>query len=134
MEPTDVVLDAGALTGWAEGQVAVTQYLEACARANRQVLVPAVVIAETTTGHGPRDATTNRRVAAGTVEICDEGVARRAGALRHATDAPKPSTVDAIVAATAEHCGAIVLTGDVDDLERLAAGTRVDVVDFRAPL
>lgn len=91
----------------------------------RLVVIPAVVLAESTTGRGPRDASVNRVIAAvGEVAPIDEGVARLAGSLRYR--ARTDATVDAIVVATAarDGRGAVVLTGErrADHLRRLATG------------
>jgi hypothetical protein len=72
--------------------------------------VPSVVLVESLTGHGARDASTNRFI-----KVCDivstfpERLARRAASLRHR--ARRGSAVDALVVATAESDG-LVLTGD----------------------
>jgi predicted nucleic acid-binding protein len=82
-------------------------------------VVPTVVLVESLTGAGQRDANTNRFL-----KVCDirpsvsEHVARRAAALR--TQARRGSAVDALVVATAEP-GGTVLTSDRDDLLALAA-------------
>ena len=90
-------------------------------------VVPMVVLVESLSGSGPRDANTNRLV-----KVCDvkplvpERVARRAAALR--ARARMGSAVDAIVVATAEP-GGTVLTADIDDLSALAAGADGVVVE-----
>lgn len=93
-------------------------------REQRRVVIPAVVLAESTTGVGPRDARVNRVVATvGDVASVEEDLAKLAGSLRYRsrTDA----TVDAIVVATAVRAGgAVVVTGEMraDHLRRLARG------------
>lgn len=91
----------------------------------RGVVIPAVVLAESTTASGPRDASVDRVIAAvGAVAQADEAVGRRAGALRYR--ARSDATIDALVVATAAGAaaGAIVLTGEMraDHLRRLATG------------
>jgi predicted nucleic acid-binding protein len=81
-----------------------------------------VVIAESTTGDAARDARVDRVLNVLDIVPADEGIARRAGALRHATRARRGGTIDAIVVATADRVtGSLVLTGDAGDLRHLAA-------------
>ena len=95
------------------------------------MLTPTVVVAEVTTGEGPRDARTNRVLSNLQLIPVSEKMARRAGALRFR--ARRPETVDALVVATAEATlGGIVLTGDAEDLEALAGVSKgVEVQTFR---
>ena len=82
-------------------------------------IVPTAVLVESLTGSGPRDARVNRLLR--TCDISDLGVliARRAAYLR--TRARAGSAVDAVVVATAEAAASdVVITGDEDDLTRLA--------------
>jgi len=86
-----------------------------------------VVIAECVTGHGPRDANTNRVLARLTVMPTTESIARRAGQLRFQARMAR-ATLDALVVATAEaDGGSIVITGDPTDLTALAEPTDVHV-------
>jgi len=82
--------------------------------------IPVVVLAETMRG-GPRDAPVNRVLkAVGSVPVAHEIHGRIAGQLLGATRLA--ATVDALVVAQAvESGGAHILTGDREDLERLAA-------------
>lgn len=82
--------------------------------------IPSVVIAETVRGTS-KDAPVNRVInAVGEVISADEEIARVAGGLLGATKSR--STIDAMVVATAIGLGpAVILTGDPDDLGRLAA-------------
>lgn len=127
---TAVLLDSGALSAWAGRDRRVLAALEAVRRAGGRVVVPTVVLAESTTGLSDRDAAVNLRVKGCVLDPCDEHRARRAAALRFATgDAGGVSVVDAVVAATGESVPARVLTGDPVDLRRLAAVTTgLDVV------
>ncbi|HWB73270.1 MAG TPA: PIN domain-containing protein [Egibacteraceae bacterium] len=124
------VLDSGVLSAWAAGDRRIIAGLEAVRRAGGYVVVPTVVVAESTTGVPGRDASVNRRVKGTVLDVCDERRARRAGALRYASGAAADiSVVDAVVAATGEDLGARVLTDDPIDLRRLAtASGRLDVV------
>ena len=84
--------------------------------------IPAVVVAETVRG-AAADAPVNRVLkAVGEVDIADEAVGRTAGRLL--STARSSATVDAVVVATAvEAGGAVVLTGDSEDLGALARGS-----------
>lgn len=81
--------------------------------------IPVVVVAETIRG-GPRDAPVQRILKkVGSVPEASEAHGRTAGRLLGA--ARSSSTADALVVAHAvEAGGAHILTGDRDDLERLA--------------
>ena len=81
--------------------------------------MPAVVVAETVRG-GAEDAPVNRVVkAVGWIDPADEAIGRVAGRLLG--EAGSDATIDAIVVATAlDAGGAVVLTGDPDDLGGLA--------------
>ena len=85
------------------------------------VEIPVVVLAETLRG-GPRDAPIHRLLkAVGPAPEAREAHGRIAGQLLGA--ARSSSTIDALVVAQAvEMGGAHILTGDRDDLERLAVG------------
>lgn len=94
--------------------------LAAALEADAEVSIPAVVVAETVRGRA-EDAPVNRIVkAVGEVDLADEAVGRVAGGLLG--DTGSSSTVEAIVVATAiEAQGAVVLTGDPNDLGALGA-------------
>ncbi len=82
-------------------------------------VVPTAVLVESLTGQGPRDARVNRLLRTCEVVDLDAVTARRAAALR--TRARAGSAVDAIVVATAEaEASELVITGDFEDLSRLA--------------
>lgn len=81
--------------------------------------VPAVVLVECLTGQQRTDALPNRLLkTCDVVEELPEVLARRAARLRAL--ARRGSAVDAVVVATAES-GDTVLSGDVGDLQALAA-------------
>jgi predicted nucleic acid-binding protein len=109
--------------------------VQAALKKRAGVAIPAVVLAESTTGNGPRDAAVNRVIAAvgGAVLPADESTARRAGALRYR--ARSDATIDALVVAAAAGVGAdaLILTGErrADHLRQLASGlpaVRVEAV------
>jgi hypothetical protein len=86
-----------------------------------EMIIPVVVLAETTRGNGPRDAPVNLVLAqAGVVGILGESDARLAGELLARVDSN--STIDALVAAEAiRRSPSVVLTSDPDDLKPLLA-------------
>lgn len=119
--PQRLILDSGAVIALARGDQRARAFLARSLEMGVPVEIPVVVLAETTRG-GQRDAPVNRVLkAVGAVPEAREVHGRVAGQLLGA--ARSASTVDALVVAHAvEAGGAHVLTGDRDDLERLAAG------------
>ncbi len=117
-----LILDSGAVIAWAAGNQRVRQLIQRAVRERTLILIPAVVIAETTRG-GPRDAPVNRAVkSVDEVYVMDEAVAREAGRLL-ATVAMTNLTIDALVVATAARREpTVILTGDAVDITALAAG------------
>jgi predicted nucleic acid-binding protein len=117
--PQRLILDSGAVIALSRSDTRARAALAAALEADAEVSIPAVVVAETVRGVAA-DAPVNRIVkAVGEVDLVDEPVGRVAGRLLG--DAGSSSTVDAIVVATAiEAGGAVVLTGDPDDLGALA--------------
>lgn len=111
----------------------MTAIAEATQRAGGAVVVPTVVIVEAATGQGTRDAKVNRVLKKAIKDTCDEQVARLAAQLRHAAGMGRGAAVDAIVVATAEAgLASTVITGDPDDLRRLAARSdNVRVINYR---
>ena len=118
--PRLLILDSGAVIALARGDHKVRTFLARAITARALVEIPVVVIAETVRG-GPRDAPIQRLLkTVGSVPEAREAHGRTAGRLLGA--ARSSSTVDALVVAHAvEAGGAHILTGDRDDLERLAA-------------
>jgi predicted nucleic acid-binding protein len=116
-----LILDSGAVIALARQDVRVRAALTAAWEVGAEVIVPAVVIAETVRGHGARDAPVNRVLnAIGNIAATTADRARTAGALL--ARAKSTATVDALVVAEAvERGGGVVLTGDADDLGALAA-------------
>lgn len=122
-----MTLDSGALTAAAAGDARVRASLTAFRRNDVEVVLPAVVLTESTTGDGPRDARINLLVKGCAVEPVTEVIARRAAALRHRVGRPE-LTMNAVVVATAEQVGGgALLTRDLADCTVLAADTRVRV-------
>ncbi len=117
-----LVLDSGAVIAWAAGNERARRFVQRAVRDRILVLMPAVVIAETTRG-GARDAPVNRLIkAVDEVSVVTEVVAREAGRLL-ATAPAGNVTVDALIVATAAHREpTVILTGDAGDVGRLAAG------------
>jgi predicted nucleic acid-binding protein len=95
-------------------------FLARALEARASVEIPVVVLAETVRG-GPRDAPVNRILKIiGRVPQADEVHGRIAGGLLRV--ARSAATIDALVVAQAvAGGGAQILTGDREDLERLAA-------------
>lgn len=129
----NVVVDAGALSALATADPRMVAIAEATQRAGGALIVPTVVIAESTSGRGSRDAKVNRVLNKAVKDSCDEQIARRAAGLRHAAEMGRHASIDAIVVATAEATsGRRVATEDPEDLRRLAAAAdHVRVVDYR---
>ena len=133
-----VVLDAGpfsALVGRPEGRnQEVRAALRAAQRLGREVIVPAVILAELY--RGPRH---NQMVDAGLsretgirVRDTDRSLARLVGGVLTAANAASEHLADAHVIATAVDLGGgFALTTDPDDLGRLAAAFRnVNVIEI----
>lgn len=126
-----VVLDSEALSALAgkasRKQKEVRAALGAALRLGRDVIVPAIVLAELyrSPGHSALiDACLSREIGL-LVRDTDRSLARLVGATLAAARAGSELIVDAhAVAAAVEAGGGIVLTGDPDDLERLAAPYR----------
>jgi predicted nucleic acid-binding protein len=117
--PQRLILDSGAVIALARGDQKARAFLARALELRAPVEVPVVVVAETTRG-GVRDATVNRVLkAVGSVPEAREVHGRIAGRLLAA--AHSTHTIDALVVAHAvEARGAHILTGDPDDLGRLA--------------
>ncbi len=119
--PDAVVLDAGALSDAASGQVRARAELSLAEELGVEVHVSSVTLTETLRGHR-RDARVHA-VLAGTEQTpVTPQIGRAAGELLGQTK--RDDTVDAIVAVTAETLGTRVrlLTGDPADMNALTAG------------
>ena len=118
-----LVLDSGALTALARRDRQTAARIAALRRRGLwPPIVPTAVLVESLTGNGVRDALANRMVGMSLVYPLDEPLARRATLLRSRAQAG--SAIDAVVVATAELHEALVITGDLDDLGRLADHAR----------
>ena len=123
-----LILDSGAVIALSRNDARVRMFLERALQVGSQVLVPVAVVAETTRGSGPRDAPVNRVLRAVGIPPSTQTTGRIAGTLLGR--AGSTDTIDALVVAEAVAAGGgRVLTGDPDDLMRLApAGVRVHAV------
>lgn len=125
--PGFVVLDAEAVSvlAWPRERSVAARRAQAvlaeAARRNALVRIPSAVLAEAYRG-GRRDAGVDRVVGGGTrVLPLDHGAARLAGRLLGRDGLDSCHAVDATVIATAIRLGgAVVMTGDADDLRSLA--------------
>lgn len=124
-----LILDSGAVIALSRRDDRARAALAAAWEVGADVSIPAVVVAETTRGSGPRDAPVNRVIGAvGEVGVTHEATGRVAGALLGATGSD--ATVDALVVADAiERGGGVILTGDPNDLGRLAEGRSEAVIE-----
>jgi predicted nucleic acid-binding protein len=115
-----LVLDSGAISRLAQRSTRALALLRALRAAHLwPPVVPSVVLIESLQGHSGRDANVNRFLK--TCIIDDKisvELARRAAHLRRM--AGRGSAVDALLVAFAEPNG-VVLTGDAEDLQGLAA-------------
>ncbi len=118
--PQRLILDSGAVIALSRGDQRARAFIARAVELGAPIEIPVVVVAETVRG-GPRDAPVHRILkAVGEVPQATEPLARTAGQLLGR--AKSSATIDALVVAQAVACsGAQVLTGDVDDLEPLAA-------------
>lgn len=117
--PRCLILDSGAVIGWARGDARVRAMLTRALELGVDVRIPTVVLAETLRG-GPRDAPIHRVRAAVDVFPQTEAIARLAGELLGRKR--RSDTADALVAAETIAARADVLTSDPDDLTSLLSG------------
>jgi predicted nucleic acid-binding protein len=112
-----VSFDSGVLVGLDRADTRAWAWLRRAAERGEPPLVSAASVAEAW-----RDGRTQPRLAAALhacdIRDVDEPIARAAGEALAATAGR--NTVDALVAATAARAGALLVTGDVDDIRRLA--------------
>ncbi len=118
--PERLILDSGAVIALARNDPRARAVLTAAWEIGADVSIPAIVLAETVRGAAD-DAPVNRVIeAVGRVLPVDEPIGRTAGSLLAASGTN--ATVDAVVVASALAVGgAVVLTGDPDDLGPSAA-------------
>ena len=114
-----LILDSGAVVALARRDPAARAYVERALAQGDLVVVPAVVIAETTRGGG-QDAPVNQVIkAVNEVAPATERIARQAGRLL-GKSSRRGMTVDALVAAEAiAKESAVVLTSDPKDISEL---------------
>lgn len=127
---TDVVLDSGPLSMWADADRRVLSILEAAQQVGGIAFVPTVCLVESLTG-GPGDANLNRRLKGARVVPLGEADARSAASRRVVvvgSDAADPAVV-----ATAARLRATVVTTDPRDMGPLAEAVppSVPVIDAR---
>ena len=115
-----LVLDSGGLSAIASDEEVAHRVLRRAVASGASIVVPTVVIAESTHG-GASDAELNRFVkSVDVVSTLDETIARAAGHLRHL--ARVRDVADAVVVATADAVPfSAILTGDPSDLHSLAS-------------
>lgn len=123
-----LVLDAEALSALTERRGRryreVQAALDGASRLGTPVATPAVVLAELYRGRGRNELLDAwlRRETGVAIEPTDRYLARMAGGVLAAARAGSEDMVDAHCVAVAVHVGrGVVLTGDPDDLRRLAA-------------
>ena len=117
-----LILDTGAVLGFVRGDGRVAAAIRTAHERGDEILVPAVVVAQTVRG-GPRDASIRRLLRAVRVSFVGLRVARAAGALLAA--ARMSDAIDALVMAEALRSGpSVLLTSDPDDMARLAGDRR----------
>ena len=109
-----MTFDTGALIALERNKQRAVQIFQNTFRRGEEITVPAAVIAEWWRGRTDlREDILDSVV----VELLDRAIARSAGEAMAAVKGA--SAIDAIVMASAARRGDAVLTGDVDDLERL---------------
>lgn len=114
-----VSFDTGVLIGLERGEHAAWAWLKRAAERGKPPLVSAVAVAEASRGGARSQPLLARALRACDVRPLDERLARMAGAAL-ASVGGGAGTVDAIVAATAADAGALLVTGDPDDMAPLA--------------
>lgn len=119
------MLDSGGLTAWARHSppTDLLDLLELAAQSGGAIVVPTVIVVESTTGRQREDARINQLLKRVVPDICTLERSRQAAALRFRCPR-EVSAVDAVVAATAtDRTRATVVTSDPEDLQALLANT-----------
>lgn len=127
-----VALDTQALEALAgpdsDAKRRVRRALEAAVRTRHDVVVPTLVLTELYRGAGRSrsiDSLLARHEGAIVCRDTDRALARFAGAVLHTAGAGSEDIVDAhVVAVAAMAGGGVLLTGDADDMTRLASPYR----------
>jgi len=125
----DAVLDSGGLAAWAQRRPPrdVLEALEVVAASGGKVVVPTVVVVESTTGRPGDDCAVNHRLRRAHPDPCLIDRARQAAALRFRS-VRDVSAVDAVVVATAVALpSSAVVTSDPADIAALLAASDRDV-------
>jgi predicted nucleic acid-binding protein len=119
--PDAIVLDTGALSAAARGDVRVRAELTIAEQLGVRVHVSAVTLTEVLRGHAC-DARLHALLAAVIKDSVTPEIGRAAGELLGRTD--RRDTIDAVIAVTAQQAGERVrlLTGDAVDLNALTTG------------
>jgi predicted nucleic acid-binding protein len=117
-----LILDSGAVIALAAHNARARAFVERALRQRIILVLPAVVIAETTRG-SVRDAAVNRVInLVDEITPVTEATARQAGRLLAAANIGN-ATVDALIAAEAVLSdAATIVTGDLNDLSALVDG------------
>jgi hypothetical protein len=128
---TDVLLDSGPLSMWADADRRVLAILEAAQRAGGIAYVPTVCLVESLTGR-PEDANLDRRLKGARIVSLGETDARHAAGLRAAIGGD--DAADPAVVAAAARLDALVVTTDLGDIRALASvgSPVVEVLDPRS--
>ena len=132
-----LVLDQAAVSALAEqpsaAQREVRRAMTAASRLRREVTVPTVILAELYRGSGRNqmiDSLLSRETEALELRDTDRVLARLVGGVLAAAGSGSEDLADAhVVAAAVEAGGGVILTVDVDDLNRLANPYRTIVVE-----
>ncbi len=119
LAPRRLLLDSGAIIGLSRNDARPRAVLGSAWEAGIDVYIPSIVLAETVRGNAA-DAPVNRFIkAVGEIILVYEQDGRLAGSLLGTTGSG--STIDAIIVALAVRLGgAVILTGDPDDLTVLS--------------
>jgi predicted nucleic acid-binding protein len=114
-----LILDSGAVIAFARGNPKVAAFLRLARQRDEDIVLPAVVIAETVRD-GATDARINQLIAGAYVSFVGLHIARLAGRLQ--ARAQLTAAIDALVVAEAlrSRRSCVLLTSDPDDLRRLA--------------
>jgi predicted nucleic acid-binding protein len=118
--PERLILDSGAVFALAQFNAEALRFVAEVRGEGGEVLIPVVVVAETSRGRGPRDARVNHVLkTADRIPPTTAETGRLAGRLLGKSGSK--ATIDALVVAEAVLAGpARILTSDPDDLRVLA--------------
>jgi hypothetical protein len=117
-----LILDTGAVLGFIQGNPRVAAAIRLAHDRGDEIVVPSVVVAQSIRG-GPRDAPIHRLLHSVFVPFIGLRLARRAGELLGTSGTS--DAADALIMAEAlRTLPALILTGDPDDMHRLADGQR----------